>query len=759
MRKNQARWLALCLAVACVSGCGDDKGDIAVSCDDVKCPTGTVCNPETGKCEASEDKCKDVVCGTGEACNPETGKCEASEEDKCKDVTCGTGEVCNPETGKCEASDKCKDVTCGTGEVCNAETGKCEASDKCAGVSCSGNLTCNAETGECECSLTCDDGEELDEEKCECIGFVECMSDEDCKLDVTYPEYCNQETGRCENGLCKDKEWDSAYQYCAVSGAIQCYDGFCDDSGIESCTCDGECNLETHRCSSTCEEVEGNIVVNGSFEDWTGDMPDAWSYHANAVASTGEVSKSAEASACKTAVRLTSESTKVDRLESYQIAIGEQTFTGGNVKYTCTIDAFGNGKLNLGYRRLNAAGEAVGSDELKKEVILSGSDGYQTHEFNISVDPKEASYIQILLGFRKSADDAEPVDLTLDNLVCLRDSNICDGVNCEEWEICSVSSNLKDPDGKFIGKCVARDGFCTMEKTNEEGVLKDSCDTSVSKCNTETHLCEKIEGHCLKHEDCAADEKCVFSGTDKNKCVKGDRCTDDKGQAIVCKSEWQACNATTGKCELAEGKCLRSKDCPTKELPICNYATHTCAAIDETVDEKPLNIVPNGGFEEWEKVNFSHSGTSTEYDLPKGWFGTEYEIYPTHLVTEFDPKNVHEYTKSVHGGAKALQLVYDKEKQSKRFSSEGFDVPSSGGTGYDCSFFVRGKGSVRIHSFSSLGDMPKTEFKDVDTEDWERVPFSIREGKDLRLVFYVGSTDASKDHIQIDDVSCVKWTY
>ena len=292
-----------------------------------------------------------------------------------------------------------------------------------------------------------------------------------------------------------------------------------------------------------------------------------------------------------------------------------------------------------------------------------------------------------------------------------------------------------------------------MEKT-PNGEPKDSCDIEISQCNTTTHLCEKIAGKCLKHEDCAEGQKCELSpkadADKKNKCVTGDRC-----EGVTCKPEWQACNPTSGKCTLAADKCLKSMDCPTKEAPLCDYRTHTCVAMDAKVGDKPLNIVPNGGFEEWEEVTF---GGETSYILPVSWFGTEYKIYPTHLVTEFDPKNVLEYTKNVHGGTKALQLVYAKDKQSKRFSSEGFDV-SSVGTSYDCSYFVRGKGSVRIHSFSSLGDMTKTEFTHIDSEEWTRIPFSIKGGTDLRLVFYVGSTDASKDHIQIDDVSCVKWTY
>ena len=691
MKKTQARWFVLCLAAACFTGCGDDSNDSTVSCKDMKCPAGTTCNEKTATCDPVVpvvDKCQDVKCDSGKVCDPATGDCKGATSDKCKDVKCDSGKVCDPATGKCE-------------------------------------------------------------------GEASCTDDKDCKWDpdkYTETEYCNKTTGKCENSKCQGKTWNKDYQYCSVTGIVQCYPGYCDNSGMTGCACDGECNLETHRCASTCEEIEGNIVINGSFEDWTSGKLDAWELKQNTVTAGGKVEKSAHASACKTAVKLTSTSIKIDRLESLPMSLGLQSFTGGNAKYECTIDAFGYGNLNLGYRLLDAEGKEVSENTKVKQLDLWGSDSYSTYEFEISADTTKTPYAQILIGFDRKNDSAASAEITLDNLVCVPKGNICDGVTCEEWEICSVKSDIKE-NGEFVGKCVAREGFCTMEKT-PNGEPKDSCDTEISQCNTTTHLCEKIAGKCLKHEDCAEGQKCELSpkadADKKNKCVTGDRC-----EGVTCKPEWQACNPTSGKCTLAADKCLKSMDCPTKEAPLCDYSTHTCVAMDAKVGDKPLNIVPNGGFEEWEEVTF---GGKTSYILPVSWFGTEYKIYPTHLVTEFDPKNVLEYTKNVHGGTKALQLVYAKDKQSKRFSSEGFDV-SSVGTSYDCSYFVRGKGSVRIHSFSSLGDMTKTEFTHIDSEEWTRIPFSIKGGTDLRLVFYVGSTDASKDHIQIDDVSCVKWTY
>ena len=474
MKKTQARWFVLCLAAACFTGCGDDSNDSTVSCKDMKCPAGTTCNEKTATCDPVVDKCQDVKCDSGKVCDPATGDCKGATSDKCKDVKCDSGKVCDPATGDCKdaTSDKCKDVKCDSGQTCNPETGKCEGEakpGKCDGVTCGAGTVCNPSTGKCE-------------------GEASCTDDKDCKWDpdkYTETEYCNKTTGKCENSKCQGKTWNKDYQYCSVTGIVQCYPGYCDNSGMTGCACDGECNLETHRCASTCEEIEGNIVINGSFEDWTSGKLDAWELKQNTVTAGGKVEKSTHASACKTAVKLTSTSIKIDRLESLPMSLGLQSFTGGNAKYECTIDAFGYGNLNLGYRLLDAEGKEVSENTKVKQLDLWGSDSYSTYEFEISADTTKTPYAQILIGFDRKNDSAASAEITLDNLVCVPKGNICDGVTCEEWEICSVKSDIKE-NGEFVGKCVAREGFCTMEKT-PNGEPKDSCDTEISQCNTTTH--------------------------------------------------------------------------------------------------------------------------------------------------------------------------------------------------------------------------------------------------------------------------------
>ena len=719
MLKNQTPYLAICLAVACIAGCNEDDSGTTVSCKDTVCPAGSVCNDETGLCEAqtTDDKCKNVSCNDGETCNHQTGLCETTTpDDKCKNVNCNDGETCNHQTGLCETTpaDKCANRTCNPGYACNLATGQCEV-----------------------------------------ISQSGCSSDKDCKSDpniYTYPEYCEVSTGICRNGACKGKTWDEEIQYCSITGKIVCNPGRCGVGGDVNCECEDNavCNAQTKRCV-TCELVEGNIVPNWSFEDWEGSLPANWSIVRNSYAQAGEVAKTNQADTCSTGLRLTSNSEKNARLESDAIPVPPITYIGGNIKYACTIKGFGNAnqKLNFGYRTLDAEGKKLDENTTAATIEMTGSDSFQTSkEFELSIDP-DANAFQILIGFGKGSGAEEDLDVTLDSFVCVPKSTVCDNVDCGEWGTCSVSSNLKDETGQIVGQCKPKEGHCIF-KTDKNGEKKaEGCDAA-SSCDEATHTCIPQEGRCVAHTDCQdTTQKCGHNEAgESNYCVPGDRC-----EGVKC-SVWQVCDAITGSCKTAEGKCLRSSDCTTQENPICRAEDNTCVAID-AVDSngKPVNIVPNGSFEDWGEYAF---GEMSVYNLPEAWFGTEYEIYPTHLVTEFDPQNVHEYTKSTHHGAKALQLVYTKEKQSKRFSSEGFDVPAGN---YDCSYYVRGKGDIRIHSFSSAGDHPKSEFTSIDSLEWQRIPFSIRSGKDMRLVFYVGSTSEEKDHIQIDDVSCTKWQY
>ena len=133
--------------------------------------------------------------------------------------------------------------------------------------------------------------------------------------------------------------------------------------------------------------------------------------------------------------------------------------------------------------------------------------------------------------------------------------------------------------------------------------------------------------------------------------------------------------------------------------------------------------------------------------LPDGWYGLD-----GIGDTEIDPANVREYTTNVHGGQKALQLIGGQV--ADRFTSDAFDVPT--GT-YACSYRARGKGSLRHRSYSTGGWSTQTDFVEIDSDEWQRIPFTMPGNvRDYRLIFYASRTDAVRDHLQIDDVVCTK---
>lgn len=739
MLNKRLCWLTSCAAMVLMSGCGDDDSKSSNAfCENVKCPAGTVCSEEKGSCVKVEDMCPGVTCKENETLNPDTCACQSSIFiDLCKDIVCTANQTCHPTTGKCEPNidqNPCNGVICGKDETLNPNTCRCE-SDKpvCSGV-------------------VCKDGEMLDFATCQCLGSAYgdtgCESDDDCKTDVSFPEYCDLTTKTCKNGACKGKTWNDEYQFCSVTGLVQCFENYCDNSETAHCACaeGSTCDLTTHMCVGSCEEDPDNIVINGGFEEWTNNQLLGWTLVDNAYAQGGNVQRSNKPHACKYAVTLSNTSTKNARLESDPIEAPVVSFTGGNAKYECKAYAYGEGKLNLGYRTLTGTSDNYEklTEKTTEEVHdFIGTSSYQMLEFEVSI-AQEATAFQILLGFHKTSAEDPDAAITVDDIICTPKANICTDVTCSDFETCSVKSDIKK-DGAYIGQCLPNAGYCNVQTVNDKEKTY-GCNTTIEKCNTETHLCERIDGKCAKHTDCETGKKC---DTATNACVEGDRCEN-----VKC-AEYQMCDAQTGACVLDSTKCLKSTDCNDKDKPICDSVSHTCTTIDAVgKDGKPLNIIPNGSFENWDEVAF---GTSEKYfNLPLDWFGTEYEIWPTHLVTEFDANNVKPYTTDVRSGKTALQLIYTKST-AKRFSSEGFNVPA--GT-YDCSYFVRGKGDIRIHSFSSRGEHAKSEFTSIDSETWTRIPFSIKDmATDMRLVFYVGKTDAAKDHIQIDDVVCVPWQY
>jgi hypothetical protein len=250
------------------------------------------------------------------------------------------------------------------------------------------------------------------------------------------------------------------------------------------------------------------------------------------------------------------------------------------------------------------------------------------------------------------------------------------------------------------------------------------------------HLCGLAPGACESTLDCQDDAP--VCDLDTHQCVAGDPCA-----GAPCK-EWQACEPSTGGCVTAQGRCTGLTDC-VQALPACDLASHTCVAVDAAV-----NLVPNGGFEAWSTVIL---GTSSEFLLPDSWYGLCDGCSPYWPTTEIDAHNVKPYTTLPHGGATALQLI-EPSTPAARFVSEPFAV--SPGTSYSCAYWVRGHGTYRQRGYCGAWN-PDTEYQAIDSDAWQQVTFTLGGNTSwCVLILYASNTLADRDHLQFDDVVCIK---
>lgn len=848
-------WLLVAVMVGCLAGCSDDKKSDG-------CPDHASYDSGAGKCvcdegffESNDGSC--IQCQANASYIKEAGACVCHDgyteavPGTCAAVQCPDNSTYSASSKKCECNagfsldstgacvageDRCAAVVCNNGTTCDPATGTCECLAPKA--ICSSTGACvddvNDQTQCPTCDITsCDEGQELDTEACKCVvstcsactvdtieGNGACKEDTDCKS----AEYESCYNGKCVNKACIGKSWKCGVQYCSITGVINSYENSC----CSDADCDAEngesCNLETNECQLTsCEEPEGNIILNWSFENWYNSVPNNWSLYDNAFSQAASVQQTSDANTCVSAVKLINTSTKQARLEGDMTNVGDDygvnyiasSSNGYNYHLDCTMYVKGTGHINFGYRAYDEAGK-----ELVKETYASknGLDvDYSTYtkiEFtkekgsDISIprtiSSTNVTQIMPLIAFHGTSESG----IMVDSLSCVTSPNVCTGVTCEEdWKVCDI--NLAQPGTNKYGYCGPKEGYCDIFKwtvttgSGEEERTKDTCGSTIAKCNTTTHLCEVEEGACLSHKDCK-DDAAPYCNYETHKCEAGNPCENAK-----C-SEWMECTtASRGECVLKDGYCRNSSDC-LKDKPLCNPNNHVCVGMDASypvtkysecpldwyytylncADEKvsssckkwvedpqcPINIVPNGDFEVWDdcEVEECLSVDGKDYTAPYFWFGNYYGeadgcfqgVAEYHYTNELPVNMTARYTTAPHTGTSAFQIIYPyvyTVKAPKRFVSYGFTVPS--GT-YDCSYWVRGKGEVRFHWYGSRGDASKAmtpnngEYKSYDTSDWVRESFEMRNAQSgVRLIFYVGNTDASKDHIQIDDVACTRRTF
>ena len=712
MIKNRAFWLVCCALAAFSASCSEPQVD-------ENDPTGGTCGS--------------LVCTPSQVCVENTCKTPCAE---------GTADVCvGNDIQHCEngylttipCSNGCVNNAC----VCTTGTTQCN----------NGNMeTCHngtwSVTEPCANGCTADGcipgGDNTDpggDNTNPGDNINGCTNDADCKTNET----CKDSKCHCGDVICGGRDQDISY--CSATQKCVMWDSYCLSN--EDCETGESCNKTTHRCIISCDdpEPEGNIVPNWSFEEWDGDRPAFWSHHDNYQQVT-LIQKSEDARACNGAVQLINTTNTNGRLESELIALPESKLhpdKDNKEKYSCSLWSAGEGgTLNIGYITYNAEGK-----ELTKKTTAGTKESISTiyrEETSIEVKVEtEARYIQFLLGFNETSEDG----IIVDAFSCVRQSNVCDEKVCEAWEACTTAQN---------GKCYPLEGYCSSDTDCSNGAT----------CDSTTHTCTWGEGKCATSKDCPGAEAGTEMCNENHECVPGDPCAD-----VDCKKDWLECKA--GACVLKEGRCWNTADCMDKNKPACYGDTHTCVDISTTykvenasqcrvtgynkeTKECPVNIVPNGSFEAWEEVQLG-SSESSRFTLPVSWYGTEFEVAYERYATEIDANAIKPYTTDVHSGAKALQVVFPKG-DADRFTSEGFNVP---GKSYDCYFWVRGKGDVRLHSYSSRGDQEKMDFVSIDTTEWQRQQFYIKNAATaMRLIFYISNTDAAKDHIQIDDVVCTE---
>jgi hypothetical protein len=161
-------------------------------------------------------------------------------------------------------------------------------------------------------------------------------------------------------------------------------------------------------------------------------------------------------------------------------------------------------------------------------------------------------------------------------------------------------------------------------------------------------------------------------------------------------------------------------------------------------------VIPNGGFEDW---NISQFAYYDDHLMLDDWYGSVFyngDSVDTRFASEIDPSLVIRSTEARSGNS-ALRIAQHK-RPADRLTSEGFEIPNGS---YSCAYYVRGKGSMRLHKYSSAGEEPWMPWVDYDTNEWQRVEFDIRSNvKNMRIIIYANSPEDG--YIEIDDMVCTK---
>jgi len=440
--------------------------------------------------------------------------------------------------------------------------------------------------------------------------------------------------------------------------------------------------------------VGDNVLAEGSFEAWADGLPVGWVGEATNLSTDAIAEEAGVAHDGVRSCRLTNTADGHKRFSTAPLALQAG-------KYACRYWVRGQGEIR------NARYDGDYSSYSGYTAVAGDVWQPVDYAFNVAAD---TAAFELIFSVRLTAE----AGLLLDHVRCVHAPEACDTVTCEAWQVC------QGPDGA----CVTAPGKCA-----------DAGDCAPWQACGEDHVCALASGACASTADCSGETP--VCDLDSHLCVPGDPCAD-----VTCK-EWQVCEPSDATCVTAPGRCVTLADCD-QALPVCDLASHTCVAVDA-----PVNIVPNGGFEDWSTVVL---GTATEVLLPDHWYGICDGCSPYYPTTEIDANHVKPYTTAPHTGATALQLI-EPSTPADRFTSEPFTVTP--GKTYACSYRVRGHGTYRQRGYCGAWN-PDTDYQAIDSDTWQQVTFTLGGNASwCVLILYASNTVADRDHVQFDDVVCI----
>ena len=458
---------------------------------------------------------------------------------------------------------------------------------------------------------------------------------------------------------------------------------------------DVEIDAEVDAEIVNCDPVEGNLLENGGFEDWSGGLPVA-SYGSKSDVGEAYVVQQTPGYCGRYAVELQNEGSSHKRFTTSDLSLKSGHYT---LKYY----AKGQGQIRSG-----RFSDSDNNNYRYSSYTDVHSDDWQeiTHSFNVPGD----GLVQVVFSFHSTN------GLFIDEVSLVRQPEACDEIRCNEWESC----NNTTPNCRLLA------GRCNSGSESNEW---EDCDETQHSC---VHKADRCSSHC----DCGeAGKKCDF---DSHSCISGDAC-----DGVSCEA-WQSCDSVCGVCRLAEDRCHKTSDCKG-ELPACDTSVYRCVEATSEV-----NVIPNGGFENWDMYDIPYYG---EHLMLDDWYGLEFyngNSVDTRFASEIDPSLVSRST-DARSGTYALRIA-QHQRPADRLTSEGFEIPNGS---YSCAYYVRGKGSVRLHKFSSAGEEPWMPWVDYDTNEWQRVEFDIRSNvKNMRIIIYADSPEDG--YIEIDDMVCTR---